>query len=802
MSPVTDHILVADVGLDSRSAGSEAVYTYRARSGTRVGEACFVPLGPRRAIGFVLAVREVSPDDLGFAVTSLRDLGETIHGLDLPATTVALVEEVSRQTLTTISTCLGLAVPPGIRDRLITEWVRTAAEATGSLTPSETETLTVLAAEPVVDTKTKRLPDGAKRNLRKLEKKGLAMSRVSLAPAPQGRRLVGQLRIIADEDRINAFLTGPGRKRPAQALTLMRLQGSEVASFSVQEIKSLGGVTDQTIRALIDAGLLESATDEVAPAPVPTLNPYQSAAVGAIVQSIRESAATGFLLYGVTGSGKTEVYLRAAQEALQSGRQVMYLVPEIALTAQVIAQLRARFGHRVAVLHSNMSPAERLESWIRVRTGAASVVLGARSALFAPVSNLGLIILDEEHEQSYKQDSAPRYHSKSLASWLASVHHCPYILGSATPSIESFHESIQGDLTRLDLPIRAADAQLPTVFVEDLGEGYRSHRPALFTPQLDRLFRETIARDEQVILFLNRRAYAPFVVCRDCQHMFMCPKCAVSLSLHRRDQRLRCHHCGHHERVPETCPNCQSDRVGAFGVGVEKVEEFVAETYPEARVARLDRDVARRKGGLEETLARFRSGETNVLVGTQLVAKGLDFPRVTLVGVIAADLSLNFPDFRASERTFQLLSQVAGRAGRGDRPGSVVIQTLVPEHPAVVCAQTHDYAALFSRLITERGLAHYPPFCRLVNIVFTGDSQPKVLAISTEAGIRLSQALPEDEILGPVDCPIERLNGMWRRHIIVKLRLGASPAPIAAAVAGLANASVRIIVDVDAYNLI
>jgi len=799
---VSDSILVADVGLDSRTAGAEAIYTYRARPDLAVGEAVFIPLGPRRAIGFVLDVRCVSPEELGFPMSALKDIGTTIRGLDLPGPTVDLVREVSRQTLTSISTCLGLAVPPGIKDRLVTSWSRVDGGPEEKLSPTQDETMRVLLEGPILDSKGKALPDGAKRTLRSLEKRGLVRSDVSLAPLTDRRRLTGNLRLTADHEKVEQFLSGQGKRRPAQALTLMRLQGSEVASFSVQEIKTLGGVTDQTIKALIDVGLLESVSEDTTPQPAPTLNPGQAAAVAKMTAAIERGVFEAFLLFGVTGSGKTEVYLRAAQEALKLGRQVLYLVPEIALTAQVIAQLRARFGQRVAVLHSNMTPAERLESWVRVRTGAAPVVLGARSALFAPMSNLGLIVMDEEHEQSYKQDNAPRYHSKNLARWLAQQFGCPLVLGSATPSLESFQEATMGRVTRVDLPVRAAAAQMPTVFIEDLSEGYRAKRPSLFTPRLHDLLTETLARDEQVILFLNRRAYAPFVVCRECHHRFMCPKCAVALALHRRDRRLKCHHCGHNEPMPMVCPNCNSEKVGSFGVGVEKVEEAVAAEFPLARVARLDRDVAKKKGGLEETLAKFRSGETNVLVGTQLVAKGLDFPRVTLVGVIAADMSLNIPDFRASERTFQLLSQVAGRSGRGQAHGSVVIQTLNPDHLAVTCARDHDYETLFAGLIVERSEAIYPPFCRLVNIVFSGENQGKVIETSVAAGVELTRALPAAEILGPVDCSIDRIKNQWRRHIMIKLSPEADPAPIAAAIQPLQSPKVRITIDVDAYNLV
>lgn len=792
---------VADVGLDSRTAGSDAVYSYAASPSTGVGEAYFVPLGPRRAIGFVLAVREVDPRDLGFDPNLLKPLGSRIHGLDLPTQTLELVHEVARQTLTPVSVCLSLAAPPGIRERLATEWRRTAIPAEGSLTASQRETLAVLESGPITERKGKPLSEGAIRTLRSLQRRGLVETVVSLIPLAERHRISGSLRLTPDSRKVDAFLTGPGRRRPAQAITLMRLQGSESASFTAQEIKSLGGVTDQTIKALIEAKLLEPVVGpDPETASIPTPNPHQAAAISAIQEAISVRKPDRFLLYGITGSGKTEVYLRAAQEALAQGRQVLYLVPEIALTAQVIAQLRVRFGQRVAVWHSNMSATERIESWMRIQTGQAPVVLGARSALFAPLSNVGLIILDEEHEQSYKQDSAPRYHAHRIAGFLADAARAPLVLGSATPSIETYFASETERIRRLELPVRAAQAQLPTVHIEDLTEAYRERHVSVLSGRLQQALTETLARDEQAILFLNRRAYAPFLVCRDCGHRFPCPRCSVTLSFHRRDRRLRCHHCDHHEPAPELCPQCESNKIAPFGVGVERVEETVATLFPEVNVGRLDRDVARKKGGLEETLAQFRSGETRILVGTQMVAKGLDFPRVTLVGVIAADLSLGIPDFRASERTFQLLTQVAGRAGRGDRPGQVIIQTLNPEHPSLVCAKDHDFLAFYNALIQEREEAGYPPFRRMVNVIATGENRGRVVEVSQQVSQAIREAMPDADVLGPVDCPLERLNNLWRRHVVVKLSPETSPEPIKV-LNEISHPGVRLTVDIDPYNL-
>ncbi|MBS1709061.1 MAG: primosomal protein N', partial [Armatimonadetes bacterium] len=587
-----ERILVADVGMESRAAGAEAVYTYAARSGLKVGDAHLVPLGPRKAVGYVLAVRETEPADLGFDATLLKPVGPQVRGMELPEPTLDLVREVARQTLSSVPTALGPAVPPGTRDRLVATWEWTGRLPESALSAALQETLRVLQEKAVVDTKTKPLADGTKRHLRALEKAGLARNILALAPAVARRGALGHLRLTPDNDKVEKFLAGPGRRKPAQSVTLMRLQGSEAASFSAQEIKTLGAVTDQTLKALVDAGLLVPAAETPEkPVKPPVPNTEQQVAIDQVSAAVTAGRAETFLLFGVTGSGKTEVYLRCAEEALKRGRQVLYLVPEIALTAQVIAQLRARFGPRVAVLHSNMTPAERLESWLRVRNGEAPVVLGARSAVFAPLTDLGLIVMDEEHEASYKQESSPRYHTKRVATWMARRHGCPLVLGSATPSVESFFEAETGATTLLKMTKRAASARLPDVHLVDLTEMFREHRASVFAPPLHEALGETLAAGSQAILFLNRRAYAPFVVCRDCGYRFMCPHCAVALSFHRRDRRLRCHQCDHDQPAPETCPECAGNKVSAFGVGTEKVEEAVATHFPTARVARLDRDI-------------------------------------------------------------------------------------------------------------------------------------------------------------------------------------------------------------------
>lgn len=797
---------VADVAIDPRSGGAEALYTYRVDGALSVGDSVYVSVGTRTNLGFVTSIYDASEQDLGFPFKSLKPILGLIQGLSLPRAVVELARFISEEYLCTLPVALSAATPPGVRDRMVTSWNLEKQTEESANTPLQAEVLRVMRESGgfLVDQKGKRIEAASLRALRLLRARGVVSQTLRIMPFPEKHKGESLLQLTSDEKRVEDFLLKEGKKKPAQAITLMRLQVADTARLTASEIKALSGVTETTIKALLEAGLLERFDPDAAPPAKPhTPNLAQKLAIDSISDAAAAQEFRPFLLYGVTGSGKTEVYLRAAAEALGTGRQVLYLVPEIALATQAIAQLRSRFGRSVSVLHSELPNNERLNNWMKIREGQSSIVLGARSALFAPLDNIGLIIVDEEHEASYKQESAPRYHSKALALFLGRFHNCPVVFGSATPSIESFYEAEQEKptMTHLSLPQRAAKAELPTVYIDDLTEGYKRGKPSILSEDLHRRIDDALDNDRQVILFLNRRAYAPFIICRDCGYQMQCPNCAVSLSYHRKDGRLRCHHCGYQTRPPETCPQCNGSRLNPFGVGTEKVEEAVSVLFPQATVARLDRDIARRKGALEEILTRFRSGDIQILVGTQMIAKGLDFPNVTVVGVIAADVSLNIPDFRSSERTFQLLSQVAGRAGRGTALGSVVIQTFNPKHVSVQTAQVHDYVAFYEALKEERMSAGYPPFRRLVNVILSGEVRATVVEAGEEALQRLRPISLTGQILGPVDCAVERLQNRWRRHLLLKLPPSSSAAPVGEALLGFAPKGVQVIVDVDPYSL-
>lgn len=802
-------VRVVDVAIDPRTGGSEAIYSYLPVPGLQAGDAVIVSLGNRQILGYALGFRVVDEETLGFSTSLLKPVVDRIDGLTIPTPVLKTAEFVAEEYLCPVTVALTAATPPGVKDRLQTVWLPSETIVPNDLKPVEEEVLRALNDAGQIEI-SKKLAPGVEHALKALRTKGLAKQTLRLKPSSTVKKGEDTYRLTSDSDRIDQFLKREGKKKPAQCIVVMQLQQTDGSALSSNEIRAMAAVTDTTIKALVTQKILELVDQQAPQSPKipPTPNPHQQIAIDAICHSIESQEDKPFLLYGVTGSGKTEVFLRCAAKALAAGRQVLYLVPEIALAAQAIALLRDRFGGRVAIIHSEQSALERLHNWQRIRSGEASVVLGPRSAVFSPLDNLGLIIMDEEHENGYKQEQSPRYHARTVARFLSTQHSCPIVLGSATPSTESFFEADLNEsapradrLTLLSLPARAATkSRLPKVHIEDLTEGYRSSSPSLFGPILLAKMEQTLNDGNQVILFLNRRAYAPFMICRECGHRWECPKCAVTLSYHRGDQKLKCHHCGHLERTPERCSSCDGVKIKPFGIGTEKVEENVSELFPNAKVARLDRDIAQKKGALEEVIASFRAGETNVLVGTQLVAKGFDFPNVTLVGVIAADLSLNIPDFRAAERTFQLLCQVGGRAGRASKPGEVVIQTFNPTAQAIQSAQNHEFLGFFESTLDERRQAEYPPYVRLINIVFTGENRSTIVGVSAIALAHL-QNIQDISILGPADCPLERLQNKWRRHILVKLPNNKPTQIIADALKHLETKGVSMMIDVDPYSL-
>ena len=504
--------------------------------------------------------------------------------------------------------------------------------------------------------------------------------------------------------------------------------------------------------------------------PLPLTDDQQSAIVP-ILASIENKLHEVFLLYGVTGSGKTEIYLQSIQDVIEKGREAIVLVPEIALTPQMVNRFKGRFGNLVAVMHSGLSAGEKYDEWRKIQRKEVKVVVGARSAIFAPFENLGIIIIDEEHETSYKQEEMPRYHAREVAIERAQKNNCPVVLGSATPALESFARAQKGVYKLLSLPNRMNKRALPAVEIIDMREELRAGNRSMFSRKLFELLKERIERKEQTVLFLNKRGHSSFVMCRDCGYVMNCPNCDISLTYHKVKEQMKCHYCGYESFVPNQCPECSSDYIRYFGTGTQKVEDELGKILPEAKVIRMDVDTTGKKGSHERLLKEFHEGKADILLGTQMIAKGLDFPNITLVGVLSADTMLHLPDFRSSEKTFQLLTQVSGRAGRHELPGEVIIQTYTPEHYSVELAGTQDYDLFYNREMMMRKAHHYPPFYYLALITISHEQLMNVVSATEKIAAFVRSRLSNHAVvLGPAASPIPRINNRYRYHCLIKYK--------------------------------
>ncbi len=639
-------------------------------------------------------------------------------------------------------------------------------------------------AAPVPATELYRETGTSSGVLRALEARGY-VQRITEQPAVL-------LRLSGDEVE-EAIIELRHARKQVEVLDFLQAEGEPVW---IGWVYAQTEATLDTLRALEAHGLIRIEEEEVwrdplagrefAPAEPPRLTPDQERVWREIEAGIREGRHRAYLLHGVTGSGKTEIYLQALAEVVRQGRQAIVLVPEIALTPQTIRRFAARFPDRVAVWHSQLSLGERYDTWRRVRAGERDVVIGSRSAIFAPLPRLGLIVVDEEHEPSYKQERAPRYHARDVAVERARLAGATVILGTATPDVVSYHRAQRGEYRLLELPQRimgyrglaagtgvSLTSPLPAVHVVDMRQELRAGNRSMFSRALQRALRDTLAASEQAILFLNRRGTATFVMCRDCGLVLRCPRCDVPLTYHSAGDDLVCHHCHRRQPTPDTCPHCWSGRIKFFGAGTQRVEAEVQKLFPQARLLRWDRDVTRTKGAHDLILDRFIAHQADVLIGTQMIAKGLDMPLVTLVGVVSADTALYLPDFRAGERTFQLLTQVAGRAGRSARGGRVIVQTYTPEHYCIRAASGHDYATFYRQEIAHRRELLLPPFRRLVRLVYVHASRQRC----EEQTGRLAEVLrhkiarlglPGVELIGPAPCFLGRLRGQHRWQIVVR----------------------------------
>jgi primosomal protein N' (replication factor Y) len=585
------------------------------------------------------------------------------------------------------------------------------------------------------------------------------------------------------------------RRAPRQAELLEAVAQLKGPMRAAQLLRQTA-LDNQTLRALVKRGLAELREEAVIRDPhadeqfIATTNLQLNEEQTAALKKIREAlehpeTAKPILLHGVTGSGKTEIYLQAIRAALNSGRTAIVLVPEISLTPQTVERFKGRFAEAqdtVAVLHSHLSEGERHDEWHKIHSGRARIVIGARSAIFAPLKNLGLIVVDEEHETTYKQEEAPRYHARDVAVVRAKIEKCAVVLGSATPSLESYHNATIGKYQLVTLTQRVDEKQMPPIRIIDLRQERRKEKKAvILSEKLLQAIAERLAKREQTILFLNRRGFSTSLLCSNCGEARNCPNCSVALTFHQHffqggsaspktmSGRLSCHLCGHTAAVPKKCPACGQDALIYYGFGTEKVEATVAQIFPKALVRRMDADSMTRKEAYRETLTNFRTGKIDILVGTQMIAKGLHFPNVTLVGIINADLALHLPDFRAGERTFQLLTQVAGRAGRGETPGEVFVQTYTPFSPSIQFARHHDFAGYFQQELEFRERCDFPPFKHAVLITVRSSHEGRAKLSAETLRRRLKEALSEEFILGDAaPAPLEKLQGQFRFHILIR----------------------------------
>ncbi|MEX0820656.1 MAG: primosomal protein N' [Rhodothermales bacterium] len=702
-------------------------FTYRLPEGTRasVGSRVLVPFGSRRLTGIVVALHGGAAD--GHAIDEDR-IKEALSVLD---ETPSFSEEL-------------LDLTKWMADYYVCAW----GEVVRAILPAGTT-----SGDPTV---------GIRTDLH-----------VRFAPSYRHDGAVDDLR--ADL---------PGAKQVAVVETLAGFQAEGVRAPRQADLLARADAAHSTIKSLMDRGIVERVEKEVVRTPMSSeavpeappdfsMHPGQVAALKPIADAIDARRFQAFLLHGVTGSGKTEVYIEALKQTLAKGRTGIVLVPEIALTPQTVRRFRSHFGDRIAVFHSRMSPGERFDAWRLLRDGRFDIVIGPRSAILVPLSNVGLIVVDEEQEQSYKQqDPAPRYHARDVAVMRAHMNDAVCILGSATPSLESYYNARGGKYMLLEMPERVpleggGTASMPDVRILDL-RGKRS--PGVLSDYLERAVAKRLERREQVILLQNRRGYAPLLECTSCGFAPECPDCSVTLTLHKSKRQLRCHYCGRTARVPQACPKCKTGTLEMLGTGTQRVEEELEERFPDARIVRMDLDTTSGKDAHDVLLKEFGEGRADILLGTQMVAKGLDFGNVTLVGVVNADTGLLLPDFRAEERTFQLLSQVAGRAGRSSLAGEVVIQTRNPDRPIIRYARDHDYGAFAESQLSDRHELGYPPFGKLAGIEFKG---PRARDARDLAG-RWTDALRKRavgvDVLGPEEAFIGRVKKQYRFHTIVKSR--------------------------------
>ena len=786
----------AEVSVNSPLA-QRSTFSYAIPSGLSidVGQAVWVPFGTKMLQGIVLELSHYP------SVEETKEIAGVIepHHILSPSQ-ISLTRWISEHYLSPLFDAVALMLPPGFERKALT-FISTLPTNddfdTSSLAPEQRHALELAHMQGKVSLKELEKTLGKKKGqnlVSQLVRRGLAVRSYELEPVKVKPKVERYLSLAVDAGealQVASILRQQGKA--SQQARLLEFLSQTPHSVSLSEARRRAGCSASVVSALVSKGLVHIEHIEVRREPIsyqditPSYPLSLTAAQKSALMSIQSNMIRGverqpsspsiFLLHGVTGSGKTEIYLQALAEAVRLGKRGIVLVPEIALTPQTIERFASRFPRKVAVLHSKLSLGEQFDEWQRIRKGEFDVVIGPRSAIFAPQPDLGLIIIDEEHEWTYKQqDKSPRYHARNVAIKLAELTGAIVILGSATPDVETYYHAQQGSYRLLELPERVTPSEgsaLPQAEVVDSRDELKAGNKSLFSRSLSQAIAKAVANREQVILFLNRRGAATFVQCRSCGFVLRCKRCEVALTHHLAEDALVCHQCNHRSSVPQVCPQCLSPRVKFLGTGTQKLEQEASFVFPQARLMRWDSDVNKRRHSHQEMLTKFRSHEADILIGTQMIAKGLDLPLITLVGIVNADTGLNLPDFRAGERTFQLLCQVMGRAGRGILGGRVIIQTYSPEHYAIQAAAKQDYTSFYDQEIAYRRQLRNPPFTRLARLVYS-HTNDAICQREVERMKRLlieqrdSKGIAEIDIIGPAPAFIHRLRGRFRWQIILR----------------------------------
>ncbi|MFY9556359.1 MAG: primosomal protein N' [Blastocatellia bacterium] len=752
----------------------------RAQAGCRV----LVPFGKKFLTGFIVDIHETLQSEVD--ESDIKEVEELID--EVPSITREILELtrwISDYYFAPWGECLRAALPAGatsISEQVLSLTEEGRAELyrgrDARHTSSRQQALELVDSEsffPARRLDRELSGQRAAALIRQLARDGLITVSQRIAETRMKPKLQNVVHLINPSGARDGKPLNEKQRRAVEVL------GSASGDVPLSELREAAEVSSSVIRTLEKRGVVEIVAREVRRDPLAHINRDDSTAITLIDEQqtafdqieakIDELRYAAFLLHGVTGSGKTEIYIRAMREALRLGMTALMLVPEISLTPIFSRRLRAEFGEAVAILHSSLSEGERSDEWRRIREGDARVVIGTRSAVFAPLEKLGLVIVDEEHDGSYKQVETPSYHGRDTAIMRALGAGAVVVLGSATPSLESFHNAHAGKYTYLRLHNRYGDRALAEVQTVDMREAFKRHGKAqMLSEELKAAIAETFARGEQSMILLNRRGFSSFLLCRSCGLAIHCPNCDVTLTYHRYNSSLQCHYCNFIRPVPRVCDACEGEYIHYVGLGTEQLEAMLKELFPEMNIARLDRDTTRRRGSFEQIIMEFAGGGIDLLVGTQMIAKGHDFHNVTLVGVVSVDAGLGLPDFRAAERTFQLLTQVAGRAGRGDRPGRVIIQTYHPEHYSLVCARDQNYEEFYHREIVFRRTMHYPPFTALINVLVHDKDFDRANGTAADFARELREAARGStvRVLGPAPAAISRIRSEYRFQILIK----------------------------------